>query len=101
MSDVNDDFEAAAELFKALSSSSRLALLTRLASAPQTVTELASATGLSQPLVSQHLKTLRTAGLVSVERLGREARYDVADRHVTHIVEDAMTHALEESTRLG
>lgn len=97
MSDVNVDFEPAAELFKALSSSSRLALLTLLASAPQTVTELASASGLSQPLVSQHLKTLRTAGLVSVERVGREARYDVADRHVTHIVEDAMTHALEES----
>lgn len=100
MSDVNDDFEPAADLFKALSSSSRLALLTRLADSPQTVTELAIATGLSQPLVSQHLKTLRTAGLVSVERIGREARYDVADRHVTHIVEDAMAHALEDSHRI-
>lgn len=92
---MNEDLEPAAELFKALSSTSRLRLLQILAGGSSTVSALAADSGLSQPLVSQHLRTLRSAGLVSVERIGREAHYDVADVHVTHIVEDGVKHALE------
>lgn len=92
---MNEDLEPAAELFKALSSASRLRLLQILAGGSSTVSALATDSGLSQPLVSQHLRTLRSAGLVSVKRIGREAHYDVADVHVTHIVEDAVKHALE------
>jgi DNA-binding transcriptional ArsR family regulator len=46
--------------------------------------------------VSQHLRTLRTAGLVTVARHGREAEYSLADAHVAHIVADAVTHTLED-----
>lgn len=92
---MDDDLRSAAELFKALSSESRLALLRILAAGPLTVTRLVEQSGLSQPLVSQHLRTLRAAGLVAVERAGREAHYSVVDEHVTHIVEDAVKHAAE------
>lgn len=92
---MNEDLEPAADLFKALSSASRLRLLQILAAGSSTVGHLAEESGLSQPLVSQHLRTLRAAGLVSVQRSGREAHYEVADAHVTHIVEDAVKHALE------
>jgi len=54
-------------------------------------------TGLSQPLVSQHLRVLRGAGLVEVTRSGREAIYSVADHHITHVIDDAITHVLEPS----
>lgn len=94
---MTEDLEPAAELFKALSSSSRLRLLRILSTGASTVGHLAEQSGLSQPLVSQHLRTLRSAGLVSVERIGREARYEVADTHVSHIVDDAVLHALESS----
>jgi DNA-binding transcriptional ArsR family regulator len=93
---MTDDLEPAAELFKALSSASRLSLLRVLAEGTSTVGHLAERTALSQPLVSQHLRTLRAAGLVAVERVGREAHYSVADTHVTHIVDDAIKHALED-----
>jgi DNA-binding transcriptional ArsR family regulator len=86
---------ATAELFKALSSASRLVILRHLAAAPASVTALVEATQLSQPLVSQHLRVLRTAGLVHVERSGRDATYSVADTHVAHIVDDAFDHASE------
>jgi len=92
---MTEDLEPAAELFKVLSSSSRLRLLRALATERSTVGHLAESTGLSQPLVSQHLRTLRSAGLVAVERIGREAHYSVADTHVSHIVDDAVRHALE------
>jgi DNA-binding transcriptional ArsR family regulator len=85
----------AAELFKALSSPSRLAILLLLAESPSTVGGLVAATGQSQPLVSQHLKNLRTANVVTVERNGREATYSLADRHIAHVIEDAVSHSLE------
>lgn len=87
---------AAAQLFKVLGHESRLQLLVLLNETPRTVGALEVATGMSQPLVSQHLRLLRQSGLVTAERLGREVRYHVADRHVAHVVADALAHARED-----
>jgi DNA-binding transcriptional ArsR family regulator len=92
---AREDLESAAELFKVLASASRLQLLSAIAEGPSSVGGLVDVTGLSQPLVSQHLRTLRTAGLVAVARHGREAEYSLADAHVAHIVDDAVTHTHE------
>lgn len=94
---TDDGITRAADLFKALSSASRLRILSILGEAPSTVSELVAATGQSQPLVSQHLKTLRLANVVTVDRVGREATYSVADTHVSHVVDDAISHVMEES----
>jgi predicted transcriptional regulator len=51
----------AAELFKVLGNESRLRLLLLIGRESRTVGALAEASGLSQPLVSQHLRTLRNA----------------------------------------
>jgi len=59
--------------------------------------ELVERLGMSQPLVSSHLRVLRGARLVGVERHGREAAYSLADQHVAHIVADAVQHSKEES----
>jgi len=50
----------------------RLRIVRRLAEGPGTVSELIEHVGLSQPLVSHHLKRLRDAGLVDMRRQGRE-----------------------------
>jgi DNA-binding transcriptional ArsR family regulator len=94
---TEDGIARAAEFFKVLSSPSRLTILTLLAEAPATVSQLVGATGQSQPLVSQHLKSLRVANVVMVDRIGREATYSIVDTHVTHVVADAISHALEET----
>lgn len=86
---------AAAQLFKVLGHESRLLLLRLLADRPRTVSALVDASGSTQPLVSQHLRTLRQAGLVTATRQGREVVYAVADEHVTHVVADALTHVQE------
>lgn len=85
----------AAQLFKVLGSESRLLLLRLIDKEPRTVGALTSATGMSQPLVSQHLRTLRQAGLLTAERHGKEVTYAVADQHVTHVVSDALAHVAE------
>lgn len=87
--------EPVADLFKALSSPARLRVLLALIESEQDVSTLAEHTGLSQPLVSQHLRTLRLVGLVEVQRSGRNAVYSMRDEHVAHIVLDAIEHADE------
>jgi ArsR family transcriptional regulator, zinc-responsive transcriptional repressor len=89
-------FEPAGELLRVLAAPARLAIVTELAEQPRFVHELVERLGLSQPLVSQHLRVLRGARLVGVERHGREAAYSLADQHVAHIVADAVQHSRED-----
>jgi DNA-binding transcriptional ArsR family regulator len=51
-----------------------------LRAGPRTVGELADASPVSQPAVSQHLKVLREASLVSVRKEGRRRFYSI-DHH--------------------
>ena len=67
--------EAARRVHRALGDTNRLDLVRRLAQSPATVTELIESTDLSQPLVSWHLRRLRSAGLVTSECAGRETIY--------------------------
>ncbi|WP_309132797.1 metalloregulator ArsR/SmtB family transcription factor [Brevibacterium sp.] len=93
-----DNLEAiteTADLFKALATPSRLKMLLVLAHGEATVTHIVESTGLSQPLVSQHLKFLRGLHLVGVNRIGREAYYSLKDDHVAHIILDALAHTVE------
>lgn len=85
----------ASALFKALSSPLRIGIVMSLVERPHTVTELVDALGVSQPLVSQHLKVLRDLCLVHATRSGREMSYALMDDHVAHIVRDAVAHVSE------
>lgn len=98
---VGDRLSGATGLFKALASAIRLAAVVELCEAPRCVHELqasleASGRSVSQPLLSQHLKVLRQAGLVTATRRGTEITYQLADAHVGHIVNDAIRHSQEE-----
>jgi DNA-binding transcriptional ArsR family regulator len=85
--------EPAAELLKALASGLRLAIISELSDGPRCVRELVDALGAPQPLVSQHLRVLRGARLVTAEKRGRETAYALTDQHLAHIVRDAISHA--------
>ncbi len=93
--DVEPGLVEAAQLFKVLGHESRLGLLRLIGDESRTVGALVEATGMSQPLVSQHLRTLRQAGLVAASRMGKEVTYHVADLHVVHVVADALAHVRE------
>lgn len=91
-----DAFQGASELLRALTAPVRLALIVELEHSARCVHELVGTLGVSQSLVSQHLRVLRGAGLVTFERRGREVTYRLTDDHVAHIVRDAIRHAEEE-----
>jgi ArsR family transcriptional regulator, zinc-responsive transcriptional repressor len=96
-----DRLAGAVDLLKALASTVRLATVVELCKGPRCVHQLqqslkASGRVVSQPLLSQHLKVLRGAGLVTSTRRGTEITYELADVHVGHIVNDAIRHSQEE-----
>ena len=57
---------------KALADVTRLRILQRLAEGPASVSDLIDHVDLSQPLVSWHVRTLRSLGLIEARRQGRE-----------------------------
>lgn len=88
--------EAASELLKAFAHPLRLAIVLEVRDGERCVHDLVEALGVSQPLVSQHLRVLRSAGILVGSRRGREIAYAIADEHVVHIALDAIAHAKEE-----
>jgi ArsR family transcriptional regulator, zinc-responsive transcriptional repressor len=89
------DLDAAAELLKAFAHPLRLAIVLEIRDGERCVHELVTSLGAGQPLVSQHLKILKNAHVLTGRRRGREVAYAIADEHVVHIALDAITHATE------
>lgn len=90
------DYEAAGELLRALAAPLRIAIVMELADGPKYVHQIVETLRVTQPLVSQHLRVLRGAGIVRGTRSGREISYSLIDDHIAHIVTDAVHHAREE-----
>ena len=70
--DQPDELRALRVMHKTLADVNRLRIIQRLARGDASVTELIGEVGLSQPLVSWHVRSLRVAGLVDTRRKGRE-----------------------------
>lgn len=92
-----ETLNAAGELLRALAAPVRIAVVLQLRSSPRCVHELVDALGVTQPLISQHLRVLKAAGVVRGERRGREVVYRLVDDHLAHIVVDAVEHAEEDA----
>jgi ArsR family transcriptional regulator, zinc-responsive transcriptional repressor len=86
---------AASELLRALASPVRIGIVRELSDGGKPVHELVAALGVSQPLVSQHLRVLRASRIVTTHRRAREIEYSLLDEHVAHIVLDAIRHTQE------
>ena len=62
-------------IFRALADPTRRAVFERLSKQEMSVSELKSGFLVSQPAISQHLTTLKNAGLVCERRAGRHVYY--------------------------
>jgi DNA-binding transcriptional ArsR family regulator len=68
--------------FDALGDPTRRSILERLADGPRSVGELARDLPVSRPAVSQHLRVLRLAGLVTDEAQGTRRIYRIDPRGI-------------------
>jgi DNA-binding transcriptional ArsR family regulator len=71
--------------FDALADSTRRRMLDLLRERPHTVNELVALLGLSQPLISKHLRVLREAGLVSVRQDAQRRWYELRTEPLVEI----------------
>lgn len=81
--------EHLADYFKVFSEANRLAVLVALREGPLNVTAVVERTGLSQALVSKHLKLLTVAGVVQRRPEGSLVYYEVIDRGVFTLLAQA------------
>lgn len=72
-------------VFHAVADPTRRGLLDRLARGESQVNALAAPFCMSRPAVSQHLRVLRDAGLVTVKRRGRERLYRLEARRLREV----------------
>ena len=90
MAGPEGDIEAG--VFRALADPTRRALFERVASAQEiTVSELIRGSGVTQGAISQHLKSLKQAGLVAERPEGRNVYYRVEPQGLAPLV-DWMSH---------
>ena len=78
--------EHLADYFKVFSEPNRLAVLETLRDGPLNVTAVVERTGLSQALVSKHLKLLTIAGVVQRRPEGSLVYYEVIDPQVFRLM---------------
>ncbi len=90
--------ELLAEYFKVFSEPNRLAVLEALRGGKRNVTAVVETTGLSQALVSKHLKLLTIAGVIKRCPEGSLVFYEVIDRSVFRLLEKG-ERLLKESRR--
>ena len=76
------------QFIKILGDANRLSIIHDIGYASRSVSEIIDATGLSQTLVSFHLRALRDAGVVTTRRDGPFIYYSLADLKLIDILVD-------------
>jgi DNA-binding transcriptional ArsR family regulator len=93
---VSDDALALiASWFRTLSEPSRLKILRALEEGEKNITELVTATGLTQANVSRHVQSLVDAGMVGRRREGLTVVCFIADPTITELCESVCSNLLK------
>jgi|ThiBiot_500_biof_2_1041547.scaffolds.fasta_scaffold04654_3 DNA-binding transcriptional ArsR family regulator len=85
-----------AETFRLLGDPSRLKILLSCTPGPISVGDIAERLDLSLSLVSHHLRLLRGARLVKGVRHAKQIFYEIADQHVSQVLQDMAIHISED-----
>jgi ArsR family transcriptional regulator len=83
-----------AELFGALSDTSRVRIISVLAQGELNVSSLAQAVDISESAVSHQLRGLRQLRLVRARKQGRQVFYCLDDKHIVDLFQRGLDHVL-------
>jgi ArsR family transcriptional regulator, virulence genes transcriptional regulator len=86
MSDMQEHARAAANLLKAMANEHRLMILCTLIQGELCVSDLNAIVPLSQSALSQHLASLREAGLVSTRKESQTVYYSVNGSEASQVL---------------
>lgn len=82
-----EKISTATEALKAIANERRLHILCALLEGRKNVTELQEITGVNQSNLSQHLAKMRSLGVLTCEREGKQVYYEMAHPAYRKIVE--------------
>ncbi len=88
-------FQTVAFLAKSLSDENRLRILLCVSNGKKSVSSIVEELGLSQPLVSHHLKELKRSLLVKIERNGPFIYYELVDPRILDVIRTLSTVATD------
>lgn len=88
----DDDLQALADIFRLLGDANRLKIITACLDKEKSVGDLAEEVGVSQPLVSHHLRLLKAARLVTHKKQGKQGFYALSADHVRCVLVDMLHH---------
>lgn len=83
---MSDLCKEIARMGKGIGNENRYRILEVLMKGSRTVGEIAARVDLAQPAVSQHLKVLKEAELVTDERSGQEVYYSINVAYMTNLL---------------
>jgi ArsR family transcriptional regulator, lead/cadmium/zinc/bismuth-responsive transcriptional repressor len=83
-----------AELFSALSDTSRIRIIAALTDGEMNVSALAELVGISESAVSHHMRHLRQMRLVRGRKDGRYVFYTLDDDHIADLFRFGLEHVL-------
>lgn len=89
------DVVALAEMFSLLGEPNRLRIALCCLDGRASVGEIVGQVGLSQSLVSHHLRLLRATRLLKSDRDGRQVFYSLPDCHVRDMLTNLIEHVME------
>ena len=107
LSTATQSIELQSKFFRGFGDPARLAILRTLSERPMTVTELVTATEMSQSNTSNHLRCLRDCGLVTTDQQGKYVIYRLSDDRVAELLNLAeslladVARGVYECTRYG
>jgi DNA-binding transcriptional ArsR family regulator len=94
-----DQTSGLAEMFRLLGEPNRLSIVASCLDGPLSVGEITSRLGLSQSLVSHHLRLLRAVRLLKAGRRGKQIFYSIPDSHVREMLTNMIEHLAEPYER--
>ncbi len=91
----DDDLQTLADIFRLLGDANRLRIITACLDKEKSVGDLAEDIGISQPLVSHHLRLLKAARLVRHKKEGKQVYYALSADRVRCVLVDMLHHVIE------
>ena len=97
-SNILDEHTAAhvAELFRSFSDTSRVRILSAIIEQELNTSTIAETLGLTELVVSHHLRGLRQTRIVQARRDGKEVYYSVIDPHIVALFQQGVRHIQEK-----
>lgn len=84
-----------ADMFRLLGEPNRLRIVANCLEGPLSVADIAARLGISQSLVSHHLRLLRAARLLKAGKRSKQVFYSIADGHVRQMLTNMIEHLVE------